>query len=246
LKPVQLAAACLLVASAASARPSVQVGDFSSAPLGTTPNAWRIARLPLVKPTEFQVATVAGVTGVRMDARDAGAALSRSVQVDPASTPILRWRWRVDTLVEGADIRRKQSDDLPARLYVMFDYPIERLPLLEQGKIRLARSVAGDLVPAAALCYVWDGNLAEGTTLWSPYSKRVRVVVAERGSGQLGHWVDEERNVAADFRKAFGEEPPPITGIAIGADTDQTGGSARGWFADIAFHPDPKTRPSAD
>ncbi len=232
-----LACACLLLASSVLARPALEVGDFSSARLGERPPTWRLAKLPLVRPTEFQVATVAGVTGVRMDARNAGAALYRPVRVDPETTPLLRWRWRVDRPVDGADIRRKQGDDLPARLYVMFDYPLDRLPLVERSQIRLARSVAGELVPAAALCYVWDTNSPVDTALWSPYSKRVRVLVAEGGRGRIGRWIDEERDVAADFRAAFGEDPPPITGIAIGADTDQTGGSARGWFADISFRP---------
>jgi hypothetical protein len=239
VKRRHLAFAGLLLASSAIARPTIQVGDFSTAQLGERPVAWRLARLPLVKPTEFKVATIAGVTGVRMDARNAGAALYRTVQVDPASTPVLRWRWRVDRVVEDADIRRKQGDDLPARLYVMFDYPLDRLPLIERSKIQLARSVAGELVPAAALCYVWDASLPAGTTLWSPYSKRVRVVVVGGGRDQIGRWIDEERDVAADFRAAFGESPPGITGIAIGADTDQTGGTARGWFTDISFRPKP-------
>lgn len=236
-KPLCLACACLLLAPAALARPSIEVGDFSSAPLGEPPLAWRLAKLPLVKPTAFRVATVGGVTGVRMDAHNAGAALFRPVQVDPSTTPLLRWRWRVDRAVDSTDIRRKQGDDLPARLYVLFDYPLDRLPAVERNKIRLARSVAGEMVPAAALCYVWDPNTPAGTTLWSPYSKRVRVVVAEGGRNRIGQWIDEQRDVAADFRAAFGESPPPITGIAIGADTDQTGGSARGWFADISFFP---------
>lgn len=235
IQRLYLICACLLLASSAAARPTLQVGDFSSARLGEHPLAWRLAKLPLVKPTEFQVATVGGVTGVRMDARNAGAALYRPVRVDPETTPLLRWRWRVDRAVDGADIRRKQGDDLPARLYVMFDYPLDRLPLIERSKIQLARSVAGELVPAAALCYVWNADLPAGTALWSPYSNRVRVVVVEGGRGRLGRWLDAERDVAADFRTAFGEQPPAITGIAIGADTDQTGGTARGWFADIAF-----------
>jgi hypothetical protein len=239
MKRRYFAFACLLLASSAIARPTIQVGDFSSAELGARPKAWRLARLPLVKPTEFQVATIAGETGVRMDAQNAGAALYRTVQVEPESTPVLRWRWRVDRVVEDADIRSKQGDDVPARLYVMFDYPLDRLPLIERSKIQLARSVAGELVPAAALCYVWDANLPEGTTLWSPYSKRVRVIVVEGGRRQVGHWIDEERDVASDFRAAFGESPPAITGIAIGADTDQTGGTARGWFTGISFRPSP-------
>jgi hypothetical protein len=87
------------------------------------------------------------------------------VQVDPASTPGLRWRRRVDRVVDDGDIHRKQGDELPARLYVIFDYPIDRLPLIERSKIQLARSIAGELVPAAPLCYIWDADLPEGTTL---------------------------------------------------------------------------------
>jgi hypothetical protein len=239
MKRCCLAVVCLFLASSAIAGSPVQVGNFAADKLGEPPAAWRLGRLPLVKPTEFQVATIAGVTGVRMDAQNAGAALYRTVQIDPASTPVLRWRWRVDRAVEDADLRRKQGDDVPARLYVMFDYPLDRLPLVERSKIQLARSVAGQLVPAAALCYVWDANLPAGTTLWNPYSKRVRVVVVAGGRGQLGRWIYEERDVAADFRAAFGESPPAITGIAIGADTDQTGGTARSWFSDISFHANP-------
>lgn len=122
---------------------------------------------------------------------------------------------------------------MPARLYVMFDYPLSRLPLLEQGRIRLARTVAGELVPAAALCYVWDATLPVGTTLWNPYTDRVRVIVVESGPRRVGQWVSTQRDIAADFRAAFGEAPPAISGIAVGADTDQTGGSARAWIGDI-------------
>jgi hypothetical protein len=229
-----LIAALMLSATAVAAE--LRIGDFSSASPGAPPPAWRLAKLPLVTPTRFRLAAVDGTTALRMEARDAGAALFRPVRVDPGATPVLRWRWRVDELVAGADIRSKDGDDLPARLYVMFDYPLGRLPLVEQGKIRLARSVAGDLVPAAALCYVWDCALPEGTALWNPYTDRVRVIVVQSGERRLGQWVEEERDVAADFRAAFGEPPPAVSGIAVGADTDQTGSSASGWFGDIAFH----------
>jgi hypothetical protein len=170
-----------------------------------------------------------------MDAANAAATLYRPVRIDPAKTPLLRWRWRIQNLINGADLYQKKGDDLPARLYVMFDYPLDRLSLLERARILLARSAAGEVVPAAALCYVWDGKLPTGTELWNAYSDRVRVVVVESGARRLDQWVAEERNVAADFHAAFGEDPPPISGIAIAADTDQTGETVRSWFDDISF-----------
>ncbi|MGB5736545.1 MAG: DUF3047 domain-containing protein [Thiohalocapsa sp.] len=219
-----------------SVNAQMPIGDFSSAtPGGGLPSGWRLAKLPGVAATRFEMAEVDGVTALRMDAADAGAALYRPVRIDPAQTPMLRWRWRADQLVDGADLRRKDGDDVPARLYVMFDYPLERLSLIERGQIKLARTVAGAMVPTAALCYVWDGRLAADTSLWNAYTDRVRVIVVESGKGRLGQWVDEQRDVAADFRAAFGEEAPPITGIAVGADTDQTGETVRGWFGDNTF-----------
>lgn len=234
--PVWLFTAICLLPTAAA--PEVTVGAFSQESAnGSIPAGWRLAKLPGVEPTRFRLADAGGVTAVRLEADNAAASLFRPLRVDAARTPLLRWRWRVDRALDGNDLRRKDGDDVPARLYVMFDYPLERLPLVERAKIRLARSVAGDMVPAAALCYVWDGQLPAGTALWNAYTDRVRVVVVRGGQDRIGDWVTEERDVAADFRAAFGEAPPPISGVAIAADTDQTGALARSWFGDIAFLP---------
>ena len=214
----------------------VIVGAFSSgSPNGAFPSDWRVAKLPGVDATRFRMVEIGGQTVLQMDAANAAATLYRPVRIDPAKSPMLRWRWRVRDLIDGADLRSKQGDDAPARLYVLFDYPLDRLSLIDRGKILLARMFAGDLVPAAALCYVWGGRLPPGTRLWNAYSDRVRVIVVESGEVRRDQWVDEERNVADDFRAAFGEAAPPISGIAIAADTDQTGETVRSWFGDIMF-----------
>jgi len=215
----------------------VTVADFSSMRPGGIPDAWRIAKLPGVKATSFALVTLDGQTVMQMDAADAGASLYRPIALDPARTPVMRWRWRIRELIAHADLSTRAGDDVPARLYVMFDYPLGKLDLVERGKILLARSVAGDLVPAAALCYAWDGKLPEGSAFWNAYSDRVRIIVAESGPARIGQWVDEERDLVADFRAAFGEAPPAISGIAIAADTDQTGATVRSWFGDIRFAP---------
>ena len=42
----------------------------------------------------------------------------------------------------------------------------------------------------------------------------------------------------ADYREAFGEEPPPVVGIAIMSDSDNTGEKATAWYGDILLNPD--------
>ena len=43
------------------------------------------------------------------------------------------------------------------------------------------------------------------------------------------------RDVEADYRAAFGEAPPPISGVALMTDADNTGGSALAYYGDITL-----------
>lgn len=40
-------------------------------------------------------------------------------------------------------------------------------------------------------------------------------VVVESGDANVGRWMEEERNLYEDYRRAFGEEPLPVNGVAI-------------------------------
>jgi len=72
-----------------------------------------------------------------------------------------------------------------------------------------------------------------GTTGWSPYTQRVRIVVLESGDAQAGQWVSETRDLEADFRTAFGGPAPRVTAVLVASDTDQTRASAIAWFGDL-------------
>ena len=61
------------------------------------------------------------------------------------------------------------------------------------------------------------------------------MIVVESGPERLNQWVSEERNVYEDYKKAFGEEPSLISGVAIMTDTDNTGESATAYYGDIMF-----------
>jgi hypothetical protein len=59
--------------------------------------------------------------------------------------------------------------------------------------------------------------------------------VVESGPSKLNQWVSEERNILEDYKKAFGQEPPMISGIAIMTDADNTGESAIAYYGDIVL-----------
>jgi hypothetical protein len=47
--------------------------------------------------------------------------------------------------------------------------------------------------------------------------------VLKRGAAKVGQWVEETADIARDYRKAFGFDPPPTASIAIMNDSDNTG-----------------------
>ena len=189
------------------------------------------------KPNEFALVADEGRTVLRLRSQSSASGLARSLRVDTASHPLLAWRWKARNLIEKGRLRDKAGDDFALRLYVVFDLPASALTLGERMQMSIARALWGDRLPLAALCYVWDGQSAAGTIAPNAYTDRVRMVVAESGSANLGRWVAQERDVAADFRDAFGMAAPAITSVIVSADTDNTGESAESWFGDVAFRP---------
>jgi hypothetical protein len=187
--------------------------------------------------TVYALVSDAGRTVLHARSDAATAGIVRELRVDPATHPLLAWRWRTARLVSKGELASKSGDDFAARLYVTFDVDEARLSAGDRMKLGLARLAFGNDVPLAALCYVWDARAPVGTMVPNAYTDRVRMVVVDSGPGKLGQWVEHERNVAEDFRRAFGHEPPAVTGVIVSTDTDNTGESAETWYGDVRFRP---------
>lgn len=161
-------------------------------------------------------------------------------QLDPESADAhattLRWRWRVETLSDRTDITRKDGDDVPARVCVLFDLPLERLRFGDRWGVRFARALFDPALPAATLCYVWDAHVAPGTWLPSAYTGRVMQQVLQRGAST--EWKAEARDLRRDFAAAFPYEAangpmPPIAAVGIAGDGDNTGARSLAFVGDV-------------
>jgi hypothetical protein len=225
------------LAGVAAASEQVEIVRFSSANAGDPlPAPWKLVTLgKLKKQTRYSLVPDADQTVLRADANASMASVMHPLHFDPRDHPIVEWRWKIPHLLRKSNISTKAGDDSPARIYVLFDYDIARLPFATRAKVRIARALYGDSIPLAALCYVWDGKSIKGATAWSPFTDRVRVIVAESGDAHLNQWVSVRRNIVDDFRAAFGEDPPDVSGVAVATDTDNTGESATAFYGDIRF-----------
>ena len=200
------------------------------------PKEFRTVAYPNIKPNQFVLVADEGKTVLKVTSGNSAGSIAMPIALLglPSSTT-LQWRWKVDRLLDRADMDEKLGDDHSARLYVFFDVPLESLSLVDRTKIKLARSIAGVDVPTAALCYVWDNKHRIGYTAPSPFTRQLRKIVLQSGPGAIGQWRSESRDVVADFKEAFGFDAPAITGISVGNDTDNTDDYVTSWFGDVGF-----------
>lgn len=226
------------------AAPSVPaLSAFSPATGDTAPPPWRVVGLPQDKAPLARI-TLAEVDGVRVarlaTQRSYGTLVHDLPPWTPAPGATLAWRWRLDEPLQAADLRRKEGDDVALKACVMFDLPLDAVPFGERTLLRLARSVSGEKLPAATLCYVWDTTLPAGTVLPNAYSRRVRFLVVDGADSTPGQWRSHRRVLHADFLKVFGDEArevPPAIAVVIGADADNTAGRSLGYIGDLRLLP---------
>lgn len=198
---------------------------------------WGVVGLPKQKPplTRFDAVRIDGRHALRVRAEASYGNLVHELPAGAAPRRIA-WAWRLEVPNTAADLSRKTGDDTAVRVCMSFDLPLAQLPFFERQRLQLARTVSGERLPAATLCWVWAPNEEPGRVIANAYSARVRYLVL-RGRGEAtGGWAAESRDVAADFRRAFGDESttvPAATAVAVAGDADNTGASSLAYVADL-------------
>lgn len=141
--------------------------------------------------------------------------LYADVSVDGRKLGVVRWTWCVDILHVSADIRDLAREDFGAMVMFVFGEP----------------SFFNRDVPT--LAYVWTSTPVDnGTMLPSQRFQSLRYLQLH-GRADTGKWFNETRDIAADFRAAFGSEPGQLHHIAVFNDNDQTGEPASALFGSV-------------
>ena len=166
-------------------------------------------------PTDY--ATVREGTNyfVRGTAIKSCSALSTKLKLAPPARLKLRWRWRIEGVNTNGSERELKKFDHAARVFVAFDTFIG---------------------PPRTLNYMWGNTEPSGTVLEHPKSGRAQIFVLESGNAKAGQWLTEERDVSADWKKVFPDQPmPKIVGFGLMTDSDSVGMKLRGDYTDIAL-----------
>jgi hypothetical protein len=127
----------------------------------------------------------------------------------------LRWSWRVDELpIDLAE------DTLPSHDYL---------------------SIAVEFDDGQDITYYWSATLPVGTVYRCPlptWKDKETHVVVRSGSGDLGQWLDEERDVHADYAQIIGGQAQEVVRVWLIANSLFQRGHGRCEYAGIRLSQD--------
>jgi DUF3047 family protein len=146
------------------------------------------------------------------DSMRVGRKVGRDLKIDIKDTPWLVWEWKPLVLPDHGDVRDRHLNDQVGRVLVSF------------------KGLKGIL-------YVWDTTAPVGTEV-SPDElevfQRVLIVVHSGRTG-LGQWHRERRDIYADYRRVFEEEPRAVNWIGLESHSDDTKTQTSVMFGSIRF-----------
>ncbi|WP_170174886.1 DUF3047 domain-containing protein [Undibacterium parvum] len=200
------------------------------------PDEW--AHVPLSKfknDTQYKLVQEAGRKVLRAEADDSASLYALKLKTPSTEFSSLQWRWKTDALIPGADNRDQKREDSPLRVMLSFDGDLASLPETEQFRIKMSKVIAGVELPFATLMYIWSEQHALESIIPSAHTSQLKMLVVASGKHGLGTWQAMQRDIAEDYRRAFGSAPGRLIGVSVMTDTDNTGKKAVGWYADLSL-----------
>lgn len=166
----------------------------------------------------YRIEKAQDLSYVRATSNRTASALYYRIKLDAKSkSPVISWKWMAEKfptkkMKESLDVQ--DEDDFAARVYVIF-------PALF-------------FTNSKVLEYVWANELPVGMIGKSPYSKNIKIIVARSGAGNEKQWMPEDRDITADYIKAFGRAPEyNIGAVAFMTNAEHTGTSADAMYDEI-------------
>ncbi|MBI5276424.1 MAG: DUF3047 domain-containing protein [Burkholderiales bacterium] len=198
---------------------------------------WAHYTLPGKRAAAWRPVRSDGREAVSVTADSAASMLRRTVRIEPQDMGAVRFSWKVPELMAQADLALREAADSPVRVILAFEGDRNRFSARDALTAELVRALTGEEMPYATLMYVWCNKREPGTVIRSPRTDRIRKVVLESGPARLDRWLDYERDIRADYERAFGEAPGALVGIAIMTDSDNTRSRTRALYGPISVIP---------
>jgi hypothetical protein len=197
---------------------------------------WHAVPLPGKENTRYSTVFKDGRQAIQATSEGSASMLRRHVRKPGHELGQVSFSWWVHDLVHQGNVAEASREDAPARVLFAFQGDVTRLPARTRAMFDLAEALTGERPPFATLMYVWDATAPVGSVIVNPRSDRIRKIVIDSGPQHLRRWREHRRDLAADYRLAFGEDPGALSAIAFLTDSDNTSSRAQSWYGPVELH----------
>lgn len=208
----------LIVVSVSSPSYAAITADFTQEKNSNIPKGWELKEWK--GKGEIIIENEDGISFIRLKSSKNSFALHKELNFNIKEYPVITWRWKVSSLPEGADVRNSKTDDQAAQIYIVFP----KFPAMINSRV---------------VGYIWETSAPAGSVITSKKNSNTKYIVIQSGKERLGEWLEEKRNVYADYKMLFNEEPPLVGKVSVMIDTDNTKSSAESFFSAIRFEKEP-------
>jgi hypothetical protein len=211
----RISAGCFLfilisLAIARAAGPEILFKEDFEKPLG---DRWKQVKFGEL--TDYKVAVENSNSCLKAFANGSASAFATKVDIKPASSMTIRWRWKISSCPTNASDDKLATFDHTARVFVAFDTFL--------GSPRTIQ-------------YVWANQAKVNSAFDHPSSSRAKFIVMESGNEKVGQWLVESRDLRKDYEKVFKmQSVPKIVSIGVFTDSDGTHTSVTAWYDDIVI-----------
>ena len=179
--------------------------------------------------TDYQIINDDDISYLQIQSSKSASGILWKFKFKPHESPILKWRWKVDTLIEDADGREKSGDDYAVRIFVLFANDSNEVSFWDEIKNTAFQITFGYEPPHSGLIFVWANSEQDDKFFPSPYSKDLVIWNIRQGKKEIQKWIDEKINILECYQQAFKKKPPQSASLVIMGDSDNTGENSKAY-----------------
>jgi hypothetical protein len=198
---------------------------------------WEIFRVPGKQPASYSYVRHEGRDAVLAKAEASGSILRHRHRIEPEQIGLVRFSWNVPNPGAGANLTLPQLDDVPVRVVLAFEGDRSRLSMKNTLLSELSRLLTGEEMPFATLVYSWSRVNQPGEVVVNDRTDRIRKIVVDSGDHGYNEWRSYERDIRADYRKAFGEDPGALLSFAVFTEGEKNEGQLQAFYGPLKLVP---------
>lgn len=198
---------------------------------------WEIFRVPGKQPASYSYVRHEGRDAVLAKAEASGSILRHRYRIEPDQLGLVRFSWNVPYAGAGANLTLPQLEDVPVRVVLAFEGDRSRLSMKNAMLSELSRLLTGEEMPFATLVYSWSRVNQPGEVVVNDRTDRIRKIVVDSGDHGYNEWRSYERDIRADYRRAFGEDPGALLSFAVFTEGERNEGQLQAFYGPLKLIP---------